>query len=140
MRGSNRRAWIKVFITGWLHGSIRWQLDSAERGCFADLLCLAGECGKEGAICDNDGRPFPRDFIASQFHIPGELLDRTIDKSLKEGRITEHEGILTIANWKVYQSEYERQKQYRRPASPRGKGDRKGPAPQGILNPVEEDE
>lgn len=114
MRGSSRRAWIKVFVTGWLHGSIRWQLDPSERGVWADLLCLAGECGKEGKICDNDDRPYPRDFIASQLHIPQELLESTIEKCKRESRIDEDEGVLIITNWKAYQSEYDRQKPYRR--------------------------
>ena len=113
MRGKGKRTWVKFWVTGWLHGSIRWQLEPAERSVWADLICLAGECGRNGAICDNDGVPLPRTFIAGQFNIPTTLLDRTIAKSIHDNRLSENEGLLSITNWEKYQSEYERQKPYR---------------------------
>lgn len=113
MRGASRRTWVKLFVTGWLHGSIRWQLEPDERGVWADLIAMAGECGKEGKICDNDGRAYPRQFIANTLNIPIELLDRTIAKCMHDGRIEEKSDIIKITNWAVYQSEYERQKPYR---------------------------
>ena len=109
-----RRTWIKIFVTGWLHGSIRWQLEADERGVWADLIALAGECGQEGAIIDNDKKPYPRSFIASQFNIPQELLDRTIAKCRADGRLDDRDDQIIITNWKAYQSEYERQKPYRK--------------------------
>lgn len=112
-RGATRRTWVKLHITGWLHGSIRWQLEADERGVWADLIALAGECGKDGKICDNDDRPYPRDYVAGQLNIPLELLERTIAKCQKEGRLDENKDMIIITNWKAYQSEYERQKQYR---------------------------
>ena len=112
-RGATRRAWVKLFITGWLHGSIRWQLEADERGVWADLIALAGECGKDGKICDHDDRPYPRDYIAGQLNISPELLDRTIAKCQAEGRINDNNDMIVITNFQVYQSEYERQKQYR---------------------------
>ena len=113
MRGEKRRSWVKMWVTGWLHGSIRWQLDPAERGVWADLICLAGECSRDGEICDNDGRPFPRSYIANQLNIPQPLLDITIAKCRHEGRINDQDEIIVISNWKTYQSEYERQRPYR---------------------------
>ena len=113
MRGTKPRAWVKVHVKGWLHGSIRWQLTPAERGVWADLIVLAGECGQEGKICDNDQRPYPRDFIANQLNIPLELLGRTIAKCRHEGRIDDRDDVIVITNWAAYQSEYERQKPYR---------------------------
>jgi len=108
-----RRTWIKIFVTGWLHGSIRWQLEADERGVWADLIALAGECGKDGALVDNDDRPYPRSFIAGQLNIPQELLDRTVAKCRHEGRIDNRDDAIVITNWKTYQSEYQRQKPYR---------------------------
>lgn len=125
MRGSTRRTWVKLFVIGWLHGSVRWQLTPEERGTFADLLAFAGECGRDGEISDNDGRAFPFSFIANQLNIPLELLERTIAKCVTEGRIKlgepveqfegneTNEGVIHIVNWTSYQSEYERQKPYR---------------------------
>jgi len=114
-RGGWKRSWIKLFIGGWLHGSIRWQLEPAERGTWADLIALAGECGMEGKISDNDGRPLPREYIAGQLNIPQTLLDTTIAKCKHEGRIEDDDGVIIISNWKAYQSEYDRQKPYRKP-------------------------
>ncbi len=113
-RGATRRTWVKFFITGWLHGSIRWQLEPAERSVWADLICLAGECGKEGKIIDNDDQPYPLSYIASHLNIPLELLSNTMTKCQEQGRLNLNgTGILEIVNWAVYQSEYDRQKPYR---------------------------
>jgi len=113
-RGSTKRSWIKLWVTGWLHGSIRWQLDASERATWADLICLAGECNNSGQICDNDGRAFPIEYIANQLNIPLDLLGATIAKCKAEGRIEDREdGVIVIANWDAYQSEYNRQKGYR---------------------------
>lgn len=120
-KGATRRTWIKLFVTGWLHGSVRWQLDAAERGCLADLFCMAGECNHDGKICDNDGRPFPLQYIANHLNIDIDLLQRTLDKCNSEGRIRDDDGVLTVANWAKYQSEYSRQKTYRQVKSPTAK-------------------
>ena len=115
MARNRRRSWVKLWITGWLHGSIRWQLTPEERGVWADILALAGECGREGVICDNDGEPLPRKYIANQFNISQTLLDRVIAKCIHHERLeqTQLNGILKITNWVHYQSEYDRQKPYR---------------------------
>ena len=110
-RGATRRTWVKFFITGWLHGSIRWQLEADERSVCADLICMAGECGQGGLIADNDGRPLPRSFIANRLNIPEELLERTVAKCKHEGRLVDSDDdTLKITNWVANQSEYERQK------------------------------
>ncbi len=109
-----RKSWVKLWVTGWLHGSIRWQLDSEERGVWADLMALAGECAAGGAICDHDGQAIPRKFIANQLNITQTLLDRVIAKCKHDERIEETElnGVLRLTNWDHYQSEYDRQKPY----------------------------
>lgn len=112
-RGATRRAWVKLWVTGWLHGSIRYQLTPDERGVWADLLAWAGECEQGGAIMDNSEKPFPMEYMANHLNIPLELLTRTLDKSKEEGRIKIENGIIFITSWKTYQSEYERQKAYR---------------------------
>lgn len=114
MRGQNKLTWVKINVSGWLHGSIRWQLTPEERGVWADLIALAGQCLQGGKICDNDKRAFPMDYIANQFNISLELLTNTIDKCIQEGRIEKQDGIIALTNWKFYQSEYERQKAYRK--------------------------
>lgn len=109
-RGAWKKRYVKIFVTGWLHGSIRWQMTSEERGVWADFLMMAGEIQKDGAICDNDGRPLPREFLAHEFHIKPTLLNRVINMCLAEGRLEERDDVLWVTNYAEYQSEYERQK------------------------------
>lgn len=113
-RGAIRRSWVKVYITGWLHGSIRWQLTAEERSVWCDLICLAGECGKGGKIADNDSGAYPMSYIAGLLNIKEELLEQAVEKCIKDNRITREDGVIVIKNWNTYQSEYERQKRYRR--------------------------
>jgi len=117
MRGSPKMTWVKLHVSGWLHGSIRYQLEPDERGVWADLIAMAGQCLARGRICDNDGIAYPKQYIANQLNISLELLERTLGKCKKEGRIAEIKGVIGITHWKEYQSEYERQIPYRQKAS-----------------------
>lgn len=114
VRGSSRRTWVKLYVAGWLGGSIRWQLEPDERSVWADLLCLAAECGMEGKLVDHEGKPYPMGFLANRLNITPELLARTIARCKEDKRIGEVKGILAVSNWKVYQSEYERKAQYKK--------------------------
>lgn len=113
MSRNRRRTWVKLHVTGWLHGSIRWQFSPEERGVWADLLALGGELGQDGKFCDNDGRALPWDFIANSLNIRKALLETVVNKSLEEGRLKEKDGVFILSNWSYYQSEYDRQKKYR---------------------------
>ena len=122
-----RRKWIKIYPMECLNGSIRYQLTSEQRGTWYDLLNFSAICTNHGVISDRDGRPYPHDFIANRLNISVELLETTLKNCLEEGRVTEDEKGIHITNWKLYQSEYDRQKVYRE-----GKKD-KGPAPAHLL-------
>ena len=113
-RGESKRAWVKLHINGMLNGSVRYQLLPEERSVWVDLLCFAGLGIKPGVISDNDLRPYPHSFLANRFNIPLELLENTLKKCIKEGRVTENGQGIHINNWKEYQSEYQRQQQYRK--------------------------
>lgn len=112
-RAQAKRPWIKLYIIPCLEGSIRYQLEPAERCVWYDLLLLAGIQPEPGIIADSDGRPYPHKFIANRLNIEMELLDKVLKECADEGRITEDEHGITIVNWKIYQSEYQRQKPYR---------------------------
>lgn len=114
MRNQGRRTWIKLHIDGMLNGSVRWQLDAAERATWVDLLCWAALGTEPGLISDNDKRAIPHEFIANRFRIPLELLENTLAKCQAEGRITEDGQGIRITNWSHYQSEYQRQRPYRK--------------------------
>jgi len=113
-----RRKWIKLYPQECIDGSIRYQLESDERGVWYDLLSFCAICSNDGIIADRDKRPYPLSFIANRLNINLELLERTLRKCKEEGRITLDDGIITISNWKYYQSEYARQKPYRKDKQP----------------------
>lgn len=113
-RYGGKKLYIKLYPIDCFEGSIRWQLEPDERGVWYDLLMFAGLCGKEGWICDKDGRKYPLSFIANRLNVTQELFDATLAKCIEEGRIQDHkEKGLFIVNFKDYQSEYQRQKKYR---------------------------
>lgn len=111
---AGRRTWIKLYCYPRLHGSISYQLTNEEQSIWDKLLCLAGLCDIPGVISDNDGRPYPHSFVAHELHASEELLESTLAKCKEEGRITENEHGIHITNWHKYQSEYQRQKPYRK--------------------------
>ena len=115
-RAGWRKTWIKLYPIDCLEGSIRYQLESDERGVWYDLLNLSAICVTPGIISDKDNRPYPHSFIANRLNIGIELLERTLSKCELEGRINENEIGIHITNWAAYQSEYERQKPYRQKA------------------------
>jgi hypothetical protein len=112
-RASWKRRWIKLYPADCLYGSIRYQLESDERGVWYDLLNFSALCSEPGTISDKDSRPYPHEFIANRLNVTLELLEVTLKKCKDEGRIKEDGKGIHITNWKDYQSEYQRQKPYR---------------------------
>lgn len=109
---ATRRRWIKLYPLECMDGSIRYQLESDERSVWYDLLVFSAICNNAGSISDRDNRPFPHSFIANRLNISLELFERALTKCKDEGRINEDESGIHIANWKYYQSEYDRVKGY----------------------------
>ena len=64
-----KRRWFKVYANECINGSIRWQMSAEERGVWYDLLAFSAVCSNTGIICDRDGRPLPRPFIANRLNI-----------------------------------------------------------------------
>lgn len=105
--------YVKLFVREWLYGTIRFDFEPEERGVFADLLAMAAVMRTKGLISAGKGMPFPRRWIAGTLNISEDLLDRVIEKGKEVDRISEDGDGILIVNWKVYQSEYDRQKFYR---------------------------
>ncbi len=109
------RTWVKLYCDQWLSGSLREE--TAElRGIWADLLALAGS-GKYG---DTGTISLPNDvgFSDFQFEKTLKITKYQWQKARKRLILTEriavnNANVVTIINWKKYQSEYERQKPYR---------------------------
>lgn len=109
------RDWVKLWIKESLLGTIREDLTAEERGMWYDFLLLAGNSRIPGIICANEDSPLPIKRIAGILNVTEELVNQSIQKFLKSGRITmDNQGIIRIVNWSKYQySDYERQKPYR---------------------------
>jgi len=102
--------WFKVYYNGWLHGSIRAQLTSAERGVWADFLALAAESRYRGVICLGKNQPIPHIYLAASLNITVEELESTIKKCCEDvgdsgiPRLSIDEyGCLVVNNFLSYQ-------------------------------------
>jgi len=115
VRAGWKKTWIKLYPLQCLEGSIRYQLESDERGVWYDLLNFAAICSTPGIISDNDNRSYPHSFIANRLNVSEELLERTLQKCKDKdnARLSEDNNGIHINNWDAYQSEYQRQKPYR---------------------------
>jgi uncharacterized phage protein (TIGR02220 family) len=99
-RGKQVDKWFPLWTDKWLFGSTRQELDHAERAIFTDLMALASK--DDGFIRGNETTPMPLAQIAGMLCCTMELLNSTIEKCLKYGKIEEHEGIFYITNWREY--------------------------------------
>jgi len=113
------RTWIKVYCDKWLEGTLRG--DSPDiRGMWIDLLVLAGggRYGDSGEIKLANGIGFTDKQIAEILQIKISLWRRAKQRFIDTERIKiSPKGAIRIVNWSKYQSEYRRQKQYRKPKS-----------------------
>ena len=89
----------------WIHGSIREDLVPDERSVWADFMALAGLTRepRRGYIERSKGIPYRKEQLLSMLNITEDLLDRTINKCTKEGRIKVLEdGTLYLTKWNEY--------------------------------------
>lgn len=125
--------WFKLHTNGWLNGTIRSTMDSAERGVFADLLAMASQSRVRGVVCRAKGKPYDREYLAAVLLVPLDLLNRTIEKCTEDQNednelhrieIDEH-GCLHVMNWYKYQpntdEERKRKAEYKRQSRARAK-------------------
>ncbi len=114
MPGEKKRSWIKLWVNESLRGTIRFQLTPEQRGVWYDILLFAAAVSDNGIIADRSGKPFPVKFLAAQLNISERLMTATLKSCVEEGRIVNRDGVLVIQNWAKYQSDYLRQKPYRK--------------------------
>jgi hypothetical protein len=119
-----RRKWIKIHCEKWLQGSIR-QESIEVRSIFADLLAVAGDSsfGEDGRIQIAPNVGFTDEGLSALLNIPLEVW-----LSAKE-RLSNHPDpsetrieilplasgfAIQIINWKFYQSDYSRVRDYQK--------------------------
>ena len=113
------RTWLKVYCDKWISGTIREERPDV-RSVWIDLLALAGsgQFGDIGEIKLSNGVGFTDTQIAEILCITRALWKKSKKQFLLSQRIEiSPKGAIRIVNWSKYQSEYQRQKQYRTPKS-----------------------
>ena len=124
--GDGGRKWVKLWVSDWLDGTTRYQMNGAQRAFWIDLLAMAGRGRVGGIVCSGkDGNKligYPIEKFQSLS--PSEPLDvlKTLKLFERTGKIKiEVEKndfgltlyVIHIVSWHRYQSEYERIKKYR---------------------------
>lgn len=109
------RTWFKIYADKWLTGTIREESPSV-RGIFVDLLALAGggEFGDWGVISLKNGVGIFDSQYQKILNVSKTEWRTTKKRLILTERIAVNSAnVITILNWRKYQSEYERQKPYR---------------------------
>ena len=113
------RTWIKIYCDKWLNGTIREESPEV-RGVWVDLLALAGSgtYGDSGEIKITETIGFFDGQLAELLQISRQKWATIKQKLIHTDRIIiKNRNIIAIKNWTKYQSEYERQKDYRQTQS-----------------------
>lgn len=103
--------WFKIWGERWFMGSTRWELTIEQRAVFVDLLARASINKPRGQI-----DYYSLEQLAQQFNVSIGLLESTIERCVEVKKIKCYpkKRKILIVNWVNYQSEYERQKPYRK--------------------------
>jgi len=110
------RAWFKIYAENWLEGTLRFETPEF-RGVWADLLALTakGAYADTGEIKIMDQVGFSDANFARILGVSRRKWSVFKLKLQTSGRISVNKNnTLTVINWKRYQSEYIRQKPYRK--------------------------
>ncbi len=115
-----RRNWIKLWVDQCLRGSLIEELTPVQRWLWVGLLLMAGDSAIPGIIyrrLDDKHEPvgFSDITIAELLDVPLLELQAGLKRLVETDKIIINEkGVITIRNWKKYQSEYSRQEPYRK--------------------------
>jgi hypothetical protein len=109
-----KRTWVKLFCTNWLDGTMR-QEAAEVRGVWADIIALAGEMGGDTGILGFAASiGFSDEQLAAKLNLPIDQWKRCKLRLAEIGCIDIlGRNVISVRNWKKYQSEYQRQKAYR---------------------------
>jgi len=116
--------WIRIWTEETLEGSTFEEMGNsvkmlAFRGIWFSLITLAGNSSIPGKICFTEKTGYNLNQISDKLKVGINLLEEALDflssKEINKIKIIKknNEIIINIVNWTRYQTEYERQKQYR---------------------------
>ena len=110
------RSWVKLWCKQWLEGTLKDE-DIAIRGVWAGFMALAGsgQYGDSGEIKIQNGIGFTDKQLCEILNIKKHLLKKAKLRFVDSQRIEiSPKGAISIVNWSKYQSEYGRQRPYRK--------------------------
>jgi len=121
---STRRQWVKLWVNEWLDGTSRFELTAQQRLLWVDLLALAGRSRFPGFIYaglagDGSKVGYPLAYLAGVLQMDEVTTNNALKLLQIHAHITLEESapeqyVIGIINWEKYQSEYLRQKTYRK--------------------------
>lgn len=121
---STRRQWVKLWVNEWLDGTTRFELTAPQRLLWVDLLALAGRSRFPGYVYAGEGEGgkkvgYPIAYLAGVLQMDEVDANNALKLLQEKGHITLDESgpeqyVVGIVNWEKYQSEYLRQKTYRK--------------------------
>lgn len=120
---STRRQWVKLWVNEWLDGTTRFKLTQRQRLLWIDLLAMAGRSRWPGKIFAGYGENqapigYPLSWLAGTLGFEVTDLNNALVILNAQGHITldlqDDSAVIGIVNWEKYQSEYLRQKGYRK--------------------------
>ncbi len=98
--------WIKLHCKRWFTGSTRWELEPAERLLFVDLLALTGmENPTKGYI-----EVYAMEQLSHKLMIPMDVLQATLQKLEKTGKIRLNNNKIYIEKWFQYNPQFKEKK------------------------------
>jgi hypothetical protein len=107
--------WLKLWVDETLTGTTFSELNAEERGVWYSLLVLSARQRPLGVICVAGGVPMTMEQIAAMIKVVPAVLCRCLEKLVAVDKLKrEPDGTLRVVNWNRYQSEYERQRPYRK--------------------------
>ena len=111
-----KKTWIRLHVGKVLRGKLFYELEPDERFVWFGLLLLAGDSAYPGVITATEVIGYSDEQLGNLLRVDPKLIHRTKIKLLKTHRIRiDEKDAISIINWKKYQSEYQRQQQYRHP-------------------------
>jgi len=110
------RNWIKIYVEKCLRGTMMEEFpDPAERWVWIGFLLLAADSPFEGKIAVTPTIGYSDEQLASMLKVEPRLVTSAKVKMIRHEKIQVLDNnVISIVNWKVYQSEYDRKKVSRR--------------------------
>jgi hypothetical protein len=110
-----RRNWIKIYPEGFLRRTLYKEMpDIGERYAWIGFLCLAGDNSFDGKISITETMGYTDEQLAGLLDMDLNILKSAKKKMIKYDKISvDSNNVIQILSWKTYQSEYNRQRDYR---------------------------